>query len=224
MIQRTYEQALKAKRLNQVVVATDDQRIFDHIVGFGGNVVMTSPNHATGTERCAEVAQREEMRQYSVIVNIQGDEPAIDPEQINLLAELFNTPSTKLATLIRPSESRDDHLNPNIVKVVLTKNLDAIYFSRAPIPFRRETNQNSNTENFLFYQHIGIYGYEKKTLLEIAGLDPTPCESAEALEQLRWLENGYKIAANISNHKSYSIDTPEDLQKVASLFNDTSDE
>ncbi len=218
MIQRVYQQALKAKWLNRVVVATDDKRIYDHVKGFGGHVVMTSATHKTGTERCAEVSAMPAMKEYNVVINIQGDEPLIDPGQIDLLAAIFLNHSPEIATLVRPVSNHSDLSNPNIVKVVIAQNGDALYFSRSPIPYIRPDLDPERLKNLVRYHHIGIYGYTQSALQKIAALEPSPCEIAESLEQLRWLENGFRIATDVSTHISYSIDTPDDLVKVNELL------
>ncbi len=218
MIQRVYEQAVKARFPDQIVVATDDSGIYNHVISFGGNAVITSPSHRSGTERCAEVASSEQYSGFEIIINIQGDEPLIDPDQIDILAGLFLDQNTKIATLVRPVTDQADLPNPNIIKVVLAKSNHALYFSRLPIPYIRTGSDAQTSNHFTFYHHIGIYGFRRNTLLEIARLEPTPCETAESLEQLRWLENGYQILAGISSHLSYSIDTMEDLHKISELI------
>lgn len=215
MVQRVWEQAKKAKRLNEVVVATDNPAIYEHVRSFGGLVMMTSENHTTGTERCAEVATNPAFGAFDALINIQGDEPLIDPNQIDLLASLFDNSQTNIATLIRPMRDIHDLANPNIIKVVVDLHQWAMYFSRAPIPFYRGPEQfNLNKA----WHHIGIYGYRSETLQLLARLNQTPCESAEMLEQLRWLENGFRIKTAVSEHVSYSIDTPEDLIKVSAII------
>ena len=226
MIRRVYEQASKAKSLSEVIVATDDERIYKEVRSFGGNVVMTSASHNNGTERCAEIAKNSGSE---VIINIQGDEPLIHPEQIDLLATCFaSQDKTQIATLIKESPLNEDLQNPARVKVVINKNREALYFSRHVIPFVRNSPhfivqgfqsrmpanlpQDDMTAHLIFYKHIGIYGYRKDILLEIVKLRESLLEKAEALEQLRWLENGYKIKCAITEHDSFSIDTPEDLK------------
>ena len=212
MIQRVYEQAGKAAALSQIVVATDDERIADEVRSFGGQYVITSADHLSGTDRCAEVAGI--LPEFDVIINIQGDEPYIDPTQIDLLASCFDDKTVQLATLIKEIHQEGELFNHNIPKVILNTAGEAIYFSRQTIPFIR----NAETEDWLsahqFYKHIGIYGYTRKTLLEITRLPPSSLELAESLEQLRWIENNYKIQTRITSIETFSIDTPEDLEKI----------
>ncbi|MFO7722261.1 MAG: 3-deoxy-manno-octulosonate cytidylyltransferase [Bacteroidales bacterium] len=223
MIHRVYRQAMKANLLSNVVIATDDERIFSHVMAFGGNVVMTSQRHFTGTERCAEVIRMKAFSSNDVIINIQGDEPLIDPDQINLLASLFINANPEIATLVRPLTNGDDLQNQGIVKVAIGKNQQALYFSRSPIPFVRAHPFEEWTQNHQFFQHIGIYGYNREALLKISRLDATPNEKAESLEQLRWLDNGIPILTALSDHLSYSIDTPDDLQRILQIINPKSE-
>ncbi len=217
MIMRVYEQAKKASSLMHVVVATDDQRILDHVNKCGGEAVLTSEQHQSGTDRCAEVAQN--FIDFDIIINIQGDEPFIDPTQIDDLAACFNDPNYKLATLIKKITTTDELFNSNTPKVVLNKAFEAIYFSRNTIPFLRNVEPETWLAQHDFYKHIGIYGYRLSVLQEITKLPVSSLERAEALEQLRWLENGYKIKVAITDKESIAIDTPEDLQKALALIN-----
>lgn len=218
MVQRVYLQAQKAKSLHKVVVATDDPRICDHVIAFGGNAVMTSANHQTGTDRCIEVIGLPAWKHFDVVINIQGDEPLIDPDQINLLASLLTSELSDLATLVRPLASLNDLLNPSIVKVTIGAHHQATTFSRSPIPFLRNYPRKDWLQNHQFFQHIGIYGYTSRALQKIEGLLPTVNEKAESLEQLRWLDNDMRILTAISDHPSYSVDTPDDLPKVVSII------
>jgi 3-deoxy-manno-octulosonate cytidylyltransferase (CMP-KDO synthetase) len=218
MIRRVYEQASKALLLDDVVVATDDERILNHVKSFGGKVEFTSPNHRTGTDRCAEIASMNQYAEYQFIINIQGDEPLIDPAQIDLLAELFHLRNPELATLIRPLGNPDDYANPNIIKVVTANNGEALYFSRAPIPYVRNVELLEYLKENTFNQHIGIYGYRRQTLMEISALNQSLNELTESLEQLRWLDHGYRILTAVSSHKSYSIDVPDDVMKVIDMI------
>ncbi|MGY3052162.1 3-deoxy-manno-octulosonate cytidylyltransferase (CMP-KDO synthetase) [Pedobacter sp. UYEF25] len=213
MIQRVYEQASKSPALNKVIVATDDERIADAVTSFGGEFVLTSESHQSGTDRCAEVANY--FPDYQVVINIQGDEPFIDPAQITLVASCFEDPKTELATLVKPITTNEELLNLNSPKVILNKNGEAIYFSRQTIPFVRNAAQNEWLEKHTFFKHIGIYGYRMHVLKEITNLAISPLESAEQLEQLRWLENGYKIKTKITYLETQAIDTPEDLLKIS---------
>ncbi|WP_316766201.1 3-deoxy-manno-octulosonate cytidylyltransferase [Pedobacter frigiditerrae] len=212
MIQRVYEQAKKCD-LDRVVVATDDERISSVVEAFGGEVIMTDTKHQSGTDRCAEVAMK--LKGYDVVINIQGDEPFIDPSQIALVRSCFTDDKIQLATLIKEIHSDDELFNTNIPKVVINANQQAIYFSRHPIPYIRNAEKKQDwVTAHQFYKHIGIYGYTTKTLLEITKLAPSSLELAESLEQLRWLENGYQIQTKVTGIETIAIDTPEDLQKI----------
>lgn len=212
MIQCVYEQALKCN-LAKVVVATDDDRIAAEVIRFGGEFVMTSANHQSGTDRCAEVVKY--LPNYDVVINIQGDEPFIDPKQVSLIADCFLDPNVKLATLIKTIYTEDELFNVNIPKVVVNSNQQAIYFSRHPIPFIRGAEKNTDwLKSHQFYKHIGIYGYQITTLLELTKLAPSSLELAESLEQLRWIENGYQIQTKVTDIETIAIDTPEDLKKI----------
>ncbi len=214
MVQRVYEQASKSA-LGQVVVATDDQRIFDHVASFGGQVVMTSDQHPSGTDRCAEVVSLSQFADFQFIVNVQGDEPFIAPAQINLALEVLardeNCPIATLARKIQ-SESNADLLDPNLVKVVFDKHQRALYFSRWPLPFHRNLPQEKWLAEGAFYKHIGLYAFRREVLLEVAALPPSRLELAESLEQLRWLESGYPIGVALTEFESISIDSPNDLE------------
>lgn len=213
MIQRVYEQCLKSKALFKTYVATDDQRIFQHVNDFGGNVIMTSEAHKTGTDRCNEavsIIEEDEDTQIDVVINIQGDEPFIHIEQIELLANCFNDEDTEIASLAREISTDEDIHNPNMVNVVRNLKKQALYFSRYPIPFYR----NGNDDKQKILKHIGIYGYKRTILSEISRLGISALEKAESLEQLRWLENGYKIMIELTTHESISIDTKEDLLQI----------
>ena len=212
MINRTYEQALSCKSLTKVIVATDDVRIAEEVQKFGGEFVMTSDQHQSGTDRCAEIAVS--MPDFDVVINIQGDEPFINPEQINLLANCFIDPSVKIATLIKEIYTEQELFNVNIPKVVVNTNADALYFSRHPIPFIRNAEEKDWLNQHRYYKHIGIYGYLRETLLNITEIRPSSLEKAESLEQLRWLENGYAIRTAITDLETVAIDTPEDLKKI----------
>ncbi len=215
MIQRVYEQAKKAKRLTDVVIATDDERIFNHVNEFGGQVVMTAPTHQSGTDRCAEIIEKDKKHDLVVVINIQGDEPYIHPEQIDQLCGCFDNSDTQIATLVNEIKSSNELFNHNNVKVILNKLSEAIYFSRSPVPYCRNFPEQEWIKHHTYYKHIGIYGYRRDILLEIAKLEKTKLEITESLEQLRWIENSYKIRAEITTYESVSIDTPEDLLKVS---------
>lgn len=208
MIRRVYEQAQKAVQLADVIVATDDERICDEVRSFGGNVLMTSANHQNGTERCAEVLDL--MRSDAeVIINIQGDEPFIHPQQIDTLAALFENKSCSIGTLIRRCDDMALLERPSIIKATVDIHFKALYFSRSLIPFQR--NDNGITP---FYKHIGIYGYRADILRELVKLKPSPLELCESLEQLRWLENGYNVHTALTDHESISVDVPEDVERI----------
>jgi 3-deoxy-manno-octulosonate cytidylyltransferase (CMP-KDO synthetase) len=212
MIQRVYEQCLKSTSINKLIVATDDQRIADHVRLFGGNVTLTSNKHQSGTDRCAEVADN--YPEFDILINIQGDEPMINPNQIDLLCKCFDNPQASIATLVKKIGSNDELFNENTPKVILNKNSEAILFSRTAIPFLRGKARENWIEQYTFYKHIGIYGFKTETLKILSNLPLSALESAEALEQLRWIENGYRIHAAITDHESQAIDTPEDLEKL----------
>ena len=216
MIQRVYEQVKKSTRLNEVVVATDDQRIVDNVLSFGGKVVMTASHHQSGTDRCAEVIAQ--MPGYDIAINIQGDEPFINPAQIDLLATCFEVPNTQIATLVKEITHEEDLFNVNIPKVVRNNKGEAIYFSRQTIPFLRGVEKEQWLQKQTFYKHIGIYAYQVDTLKALTHLPISMLEEAEALEQLRWIENGYAIKTAITNHETVAVDTREDLDKILKLF------
>jgi 3-deoxy-manno-octulosonate cytidylyltransferase (CMP-KDO synthetase) len=211
MIQRVYEQAKKCIHLSEVIVATDDDRIFKHVHEFGGNAAMTSSDHQSGTDRCAEVALKHP--EYNVIINIQGDEPYIDPEQITKLIICFNDANTQIATLIKKILTEQELHNTNSPKVIINKPLEAIYFSRSPLPHIRGQEPQNWLQYFTYFKHIGIYGYRADILQQITKLPVSSLEKAESLEQLRWIENGYKIKVAETQLETYAIDTPEDLEK-----------
>lgn len=212
MIQRVYQQAKKCAMLSEVIVATDDDRIFNHVQAFGGVAVMTSPEHQSGTDRCAEVAALHP--QYDVIINIQGDEPYVDPEQIGKVAACFNSPQTELATLIKKITDIDELNNNNTPKVIVNKQSEAIYFSRTPLPYLREYPQSEWLQHFTYYKHIGIYGYRADVLQKVTLLPVSALEQAERLEQLRWLENGYRITVAETELETHAVDVPADLEKL----------
>jgi 3-deoxy-manno-octulosonate cytidylyltransferase (CMP-KDO synthetase) len=215
MIQRVYEQACKS--LENIFVATDDERIYNAVLNFGGKALMTSPDHKSGTDRCAEAAMiisGEKGNKTDVIVNIQGDEPFIRPEQINLLLSCFNDNSVEIATLVRKVRTGEDIFNPNHPKVVIAVNGDAIYFSRSVIPYVRDSEPTTWSGNHNYYKHIGLYAYRIDTLMKITALPQSPLEKAESLEQNRWLENGFRIRTAVTEWESNCIDTPEDLANV----------
>jgi 3-deoxy-manno-octulosonate cytidylyltransferase (CMP-KDO synthetase) len=212
MIQRVYEQVKKCVDVAEVIVATDDSRIFDHVQAFGGVAVMTADDHQSGTDRCAEVASLHP--EYNVIINIQGDEPYIDPEQITKLAACFNDPGTQIATLIKKILTREELFNYNSPKVVINKLSEAIYFSRATLPHIRAQEPDNWLEFYTYFKHIGIYGYRADVLQQITKLPISGLEKAESLEQLRWIENGYRIKVAETELETHAVDVPADLEKL----------
>jgi 3-deoxy-manno-octulosonate cytidylyltransferase (CMP-KDO synthetase) len=215
MIQRVYEQAMKAVDL--VYVATEDERIYSSVKDFGGNAVMTSSRHKSGTDRCAEAVgliSSSTGTRIDIVLNIQGDEPFIRPEQINLLKSCFTSKKAEIATLVRKTLPGEDIFNPNHPKVILDSEGNAIYFSRAVIPFYRDTEPDKWSEKHVFLKHIGLYGYSTDTLKIITKLPRSPLEIAESLEQNRWIQNGFKIRTAVTEWESISIDTPEDLKRA----------
>lgn len=208
MIQHVYENVTRSSILDDVIVATDDSKIKKVVDGFGGKAVLTSPDYTTGTDRVAEVARNLDVQ---VVVNIQGDEPFINPEMINEVAEpLLRDKNILMGTLMHKIKNEEDLSNPNVVKVVTDKSGFALYFSRSLIPYPRRS------EGHRAFEHIGIYSYQKDFLLKFAELKPTPLETSESLEQLRALENGYRIKVVLTKQKyiALSVDTPEDLEKA----------
>lgn len=213
MVQRVYEQAGKAGSLSKVLVATDHEEIFSHVEQFGGKVIMTSPDHQSGTDRCFEAYQKLKTG-FDFVINIQGDEPFIKPEQIDLLASCLNDNDVELATLVKKITDTETLFNPNTPKVIFNKQNEAIYFSRETIPHLRGIHKEEWLLQHTFFKHIGIYAYRTDILEKITSLHPSSLEKAECLEQLRWIENGFKIKVAVTEYESQGIDTPEDLAKV----------
>ncbi|MFH0756894.1 MAG: 3-deoxy-manno-octulosonate cytidylyltransferase [Bacteroidota bacterium] len=219
MIQWVWERASEA--FTHLVVATDDTRIRDTVDGFGGKVVMTSADHSTGTERCAEAMdlfRQESSAKITHVVNIQGDEPLLNPGDLKALQEKFNEPDTQIVTLVQPLGSIGELVNPNVVKVVMDLSSRALYFSRSPIPFSRDAVPKIDVHPVRYFRHIGLYAFRADTLRELVRLPPSPMELAESLEQLRWLENGYVIHTSVTLEPSMGVDTPEDLEAVSKLL------
>lgn len=217
MIQRVYHQVKKSKKLSQVVVATDDKRIYDHVLSFGGHACMTHENHPSGTDRCFEALQKQKEK-FDFALNIQGDEPFIDPNQIDLLCRSINE-QTELATLIQKIATLDQLHSPGEAKVVINHLQEAIYFSRSPIPFVQKAEQKDWLSKTTFYRHVGLYAYRSDILEKITRLSPSLLEKAESLEQLRWIENGFKIkTVETEMEESICIDTPEDLEKALEIL------
>jgi 3-deoxy-manno-octulosonate cytidylyltransferase (CMP-KDO synthetase) len=213
MIQRVYEQASKSIMITELVVATDDQRIYDHVKAFGGNVVMTAIHHKNGTERCGEVVEL--YSDIDVVINIQGDEPLIQPKQLDLVLELFSDDDAEveIGTLIKKLSNPDEIKNPNRIKVVTDKDRNALYFSRSPIPFSKIDGH--------YYKHIGIYAWRFETLKELLQLKPTELEQRESLEQLRWMYNGYSIRCSETTIETPNVDVPEDVELVLEVIQTT---
>ncbi|MFH1160208.1 MAG: 3-deoxy-manno-octulosonate cytidylyltransferase [bacterium] len=218
MIQRVYEQAGKCRELTTVIVATDHDLVEKHVNEFGGNVLMTSPDHRSGTERCAEALSvylnSPGAEHIEIVVNIQGDEPFIHPEQISEVIHCFKTQSTQIATLARKISRVEELSDPNVVKLVFNLNKQVLYFSRSTIPFLRNVESREWIRHGEFYEHVGIYGFRTDILRQVVKLTETTLEKSESLEQLRWLQQGYPIMVHETAYESISIDTPADLLKI----------
>ncbi len=217
LIQHVYERAIEAQLTNDVIVATDDQRIMDAVHSFGGQVVMTREDHASGTDRIAEVATR---ITADVILNLQGDEPQFEPAALKLLAALMVDPSASMATLAVPIHDRETYLNPNVVKVVCDDSGKALYFSRSPIPMVRDAEPEFSARPARFLQHLGVYAYRREFLLQIAHAPPHPLEQLEKLEQLRVLGQGGTIRVGLVEHAHRGIDTPADYSEFVRAYRD----
>lgn len=218
VIQRVYEQV--AGVLDDTVVATDDARIFEAVRSFGGKAVMTSPEHRSGTDRCWEACCKLGQK-YDVVLNVQGDEPFIRRSQLEAVMRCFDDPATDIATLVKPFTEADGLPaleNPNSPKVVLDAASRAIYFSRSVIPYLRGVRREEWLSRHTFYKHIGLYAFRSEVLRAVTALPPSTLERAESLEQLRWLENGYRIGVDISDVETIGIDTPEDLEKAEAFL------
>ena len=213
MVQHVYEKAINSGLFQKVLVATDDIRIQKAVLSFGGEVAMTHQNHQSGTDRCGEVINNIR-NSFDVVVNIQGDEPFINESQLEELVNLFNSTPAQIGTLKKELSNKEDLFNPNVVKVVSGLDKRALYFSRNPIPFVRNSKETDWLEEQKFYKHIGLYGYRSEVLKKLVILDPSALEISESLEQLRWLENGYEIFVSETQYESIGIDTPEDLMKL----------
>lgn len=219
MIQHVYERVHKI--FEYCIVATDDNRIEKAVKSFGGEVVMTSTEHHSGTDRCYEALQKAGIlfnKQFDVVVNVQGDEPFIHAEQLKAIKECFDEPEIQIATLIKPFKENEDIFNANSPKVVISKEGFALYFSRSVIPYLRSYDSTRWQNNHTYYKHIGLYAYRSRVLAEITSLEQGELEQCESLEQLRWLENGYKIKTAITDYESHAIDTPADLEQVLKLY------
>lgn len=220
MIQRVYEQARKCSTLNDVIVATDDLRIKDAVVQFGGKAIITSSDHQSGSDRCLE-AMEKIAGETDVVVNIQGDEPFMDPLQIESLCHCFEDPETDIATLAIKIDKNADLFNPNRVKVLINDLGFASLFSRQAMPYQKSMEMESWLQHHSYFKHLGIYAYRKEALREISALAMSSWERAESLEQLRWLQNGFKIKVAITTTESESVDTPEDLENILKKYSKT---
>ncbi len=222
VVQRVYEQV--AGVVDDAVVATDDERIRDAVLTFGGRVVMTSPDHRSGTDRCREACDKvcaQEKRTFDVVVNVQGDEPFIHSSQLETVMRCFDDPATDIATLVKPFAATDGLAaleNPNSPKVVLDAQSRALYFSRSVIPYLRGVPREEWLARHTFYKHIGLYAFRAEVLRAVTDLPQSPLELSESLEQLRWLENGYKIGVGISHVETIGIDTPDDLARAETFL------
>ena len=218
MIRRVYERCTLS--LNIIIVATDDKRIRKEVEGFGGHAVMTSPDHKSGTDRCAEAVtlyQKSSNKPVDVVINIQGDEPFLDPAILSHLSNSFINPEIRISTLIKKISNKNEIFDPNLPKVVIDKNGMALYFSRSPIPYVINADKSKWAGIHPFYKHSGIYAFRKEVLMEVTNLPFSSLEQAESLEQNRWLENGYRIHVEETEHESISIDIPEDLEKINNM-------
>lgn len=209
--------------MDDAIVATDDVRIYDTVVAFGGKAIMTGTHHKSGTDRVREAYEKCD-GEFDVIVNIQGDEPFIQPEQLQAIKACFDAPETQIATLVKPFTPADSLAalqNPNSPKVVVDDQMRALYFSRSVIPYLRGVEPENWLSQHTFYKHIGLYAYLPEVLKQITSLPQSPLEKAESLEQLRWLQAGYRIQVGISNIETIGIDTPEDLQRAEEFLKTT---
>lgn len=216
MVQRVYEQASKSTLLSKVIVATESKEVKTHVESFGGEAILTADHHASGTDRCFEAFTLQD-EQYEYVVNIQGDEPFISPAQIDDLAALLDG-KVELATLIKKITTSAELFNYGEVKTVFNQNMEALYFSRQPIPYDRNEGEMEWLQNHDYFKHIGIYAYRVDILENISKLPLSRLEKAESLEQLRWIENGLKVKLAYTEHESVSIDTKEDLEQVLTNF------
>lgn len=214
MVMRVYEQAKKAEQLAEVVIATDDERILDHVWSMGAKAVMTNSTHQSGTDRCAEAVTLLD-DQYEIVINIQGDEPFQNPASIDAMVRLFDDPQVEITSVMRPLGNIKDLLNPNRVKVVFDKKKDALYFSRQPIPYEANTDHRMAAGDKPYFLHVGMYGFRSSVLQDLTKLEVSRLEKMESLEQLRWLENSYRIRMMETKTDSPSVDIPEDLEKLA---------
>lgn len=216
MVQRVYEQASQSTLLSKVVVATDHEDIYTHVTKFGGEVCMTRADHASGTDRCYEALTLQE-ESYDYVINVQGDEPFIQPDQIDLLARALDG-KTEIATLVKAIVSLDELVNPSEAKVVVNRRGEALYFSRSMIPYINKAPQEQWLDKHTFFKHVGMYAYRRDVLQSISELQVSLLEKAESLEQLRWLENGFRVTVVETQTESFAIDTPADLDKATQMI------
>jgi 3-deoxy-manno-octulosonate cytidylyltransferase (CMP-KDO synthetase) len=216
MLQRVYEQVMKSKSISDVIIATDDERILSHAKSFGAKAVMTKEDHPSGTDRAYEAATSYG-KDYDYVINIQGDEPFIDPGQIDLLASVCEG-TTELATLMIKCADHQVLFDKGEVKITLNSQQEALYFSRMVIPYIKGVDEKEWHKHFIYYRHVGMYAYRKDILEKITKLPPSSLEKAESLEQLRWLENGFKIKCAETQFDSHCVDTPDDIEKVIKLM------
>lgn len=212
MIQRVYAQASLCPDLDKVVVATDDSRIYDHVLAFGGEAVMTLPTHPSGTDRCAEVAEQLAGK-YDIVLNIQGDEPFLNPVQLSELVQMFAYPDTQIATLGKKIETLAELLDEKEAKIALDDTQRALYFSRSPVPYLKGIAQEAWLAHGTFYKHIGLYGFRSEVLKQIPSLPVSALERAEGLEQLRWLSH-FVVRVGFTHFETFAIDTPADLEEA----------
>ncbi len=214
MVRRVVEQARQAATLAHVVVATDDARIVDHVRGFGGDAVLTAPHHPSGTDRCHEALTMAAAGPYDAVVNIQGDEPFIAPQQIDAVCHVLREAPGGIATLAQVVTDERELDDPGEVLITVDKDMDALYFSRAAIPFLRDAGTAPRHERHRFLKHVGLYAYTAEALARAVALPPSTLETAEGLEQLRWLENGMRVRVGITAHPAFCVDTPADLEEA----------
>ncbi|MBS1568722.1 MAG: 3-deoxy-manno-octulosonate cytidylyltransferase [Bacteroidetes bacterium] len=214
MVQRVVERATSTAGLVDVLVATDDQRIVDHVHAFGGKAVMTSAAHASGTDRCLEALEKSGIAGITGVVNIQGDEPFIAPQQIDEVCACLAQPDTSIATLAQVVTDDRDLDEPGEVLITVDVRMNALYFSRAAIPFLRNPANGPRHAQFRYLKHVGLYAYSTEALRQIVALPASSLEMAESLEQLRWIENGFRVRVGLTAHPSFCVDTPADLEEA----------
>lgn len=213
MIQHVYERVAGSGAADEVIVATDDERIADAVENFGGEAMLTIRDHKSGTDRCGEVLERMD-EEYDVVINVQGDEPFVDAGQLATLKEVFNDPKAQIATLMKRIDDPETLFDRNVVKVVCDKGGKALYFSRQPLPCLRGADERDWLDRHAFYKHVGIYAFRSDALAKVVKMPQSELEKCESLEQLRWLENGMPIEVRETTAENVSVDTPEDLKKI----------